>query len=365
MELDANGKPPNCVLRFGAMTLEFGLEGQQKPLVVTNMFKYMGKSPQISVEHIDYDFDHSSSIHHPPQTSYFNDISIYNHLFPSSLIIFKEDPDPMVVLKRHLEYIFIDTFETSGIPHLNMKMVLIWNDETPKRYLDVLCDVLLNHFLLRSIIIVQDPLMVSISSGISMTPEGGCIVIDFGWRFTRLNVIYDNRVLEEYGMFSSLSCCKCHYDLKAKLNKPNLIFSDIEKLICGLRGFDIGDNENILEIKGYKFKEYDIVKSIIESLFPQGDLDKDEQTPNDLILNTIKRLPIDLRMILKKNIVITGGLSKIPTFSKYIRDRLIEKHESIACIKSIGGWQGGSLYSSKVLRHAQRHIKLPEVRRDR
>lgn len=364
MQFESDGKPANCVLRLGARTLEFGLEGHKKPLVTKNLFKYMGKSPSLAVDGVDYDFNHSSPIDHDPETSYSTDISLYNHLFPPSLVVFREDP--VLALKSHLKYILLDTFEKSGLPHLNMKMVLLWNEETPRVYLECMSDVLLNHFLLRAIVIVPDPLMVSISSGISMTPEGGCIVLDFGWRFTRLDVIYDNRVLKEYSMVSSLSACKCHYDLKEKLNNPNLIFRDIEGIICGLRTFSPYGNDNSLEIKGYVVNESDIIKSIIDSLFP-GDvqLDKDEQTPVAMVLNTINKLPIDLKKVLKNNIIISGGLSKISNFSQSIRGRLLEAESSIQCIKSLGGWQGGSLYSSKVLRNAQRHIKLSEIRRIR
>lgn len=361
MQIRSDGKPANCVMRIGARTLEFGVEALDAPLIVRNVFKYGGKSPSAAVDAIDYDFDHSLSVDLVPQTSYSADVSIYNHLFPVSLVVFKGDFAEG--LRRHLMYIMLDIFEKSGVSHVNVKMVLVWHSETPRVYLEALTDVLLNHFLLRSVVVVPDALMVSIGSGANLTPEGGAIVLDFGWRHTRLNVIYDNRVLEEYTTLSTLSGCRCHYNLKAKLNGAGLAFRDVEKVISALSMFEV-DNEAMLEINGHVVTEGEVVQSIVDTLFPNVELDRDEQTCSSMLADTFKRLPVDLRGTLRNRVIITGGLTKIRGFSQYVGRRLCEK-QPVGCIQSLGAWRGASLYSAKVLRHAQRHVRLQEVRRTR
>lgn len=363
MNSENDGKPPNLIMRIGAVGFQLGLEGYSKPFVERSSTKYASKSEQ-QIETQDIDFIYNSCLNQTmlPRTSYSNDISCFNCLFSSSLLVYTDVDQMRGSLREHLKTVILDLFIRSELDHLNGKMILITNEETPQVYLDIVIDLLLNHFLLRCVIPVPDPLMSSISAGIGLSPNqvDGCIIIDFGWRFTRVSCIYDNRILAEFSDLSLLSCGKIHYELSQKYSQYS--FKQIEKLICTLDNF-MPESDIVTQFQDDRIPQKDIIQTIIETLFPLEELDKDERPIDQMVHAVLEKLPRDIKVCLSSKVIISGGLNRIPGFEQFILSKLMGINPNIKRVSSLGAWQGASLYSAKILRNTQRHIKLNEFRR--
>lgn len=379
-------KPKNLIFSIGARSLHFGIEGYAKPVYSFNAHHF-GKDLQLSTEVKSYDRDHSISFsldqclkpsdQHIDKINkaYREDLRVANHLFPSDLLIFQNYEKSVKVIKFHLWDIIQRFFKKTGVGSINRKIILVWCDETPRVYLDLIVEICLKRLYARSVVVVSDLLMSGFGAGIGLLAvasgdfknEIGCLVIDFGWRFTRIGVLYDNRVLDEYTLLSTRSGCQLHYDLVKKFSEKGveLRFKDYEMAISHLTCFDPSSELAFtLGNKKNKFTEGQFIKLIISSLFTGSKNDDTNQMAVDkLAYNVFQSLPIDLKIPIMSKIVITGGLSRIPGFGAFVLNGLNKQLPSshnenlkFEAVETLGSWSGASLYSSII-----KNVKGPKV----
>ncbi|CEP23163.1 unnamed protein product [Cyberlindnera jadinii] len=209
--------------------------------------------------------------------------------------------------------------------------------------------VILFHMHAQSIRFLPASVMSVLASGATSG-----LVIDLGWNVTTVTPVFDLRQLYIYSKQTLRASRRIHNDIRKKLANLGLdtTFEFVEQFLieccyCGIGNHGTGDftfnNSTIPQELRYQ--------SIEEILFPDeqdGTDDDDSQTLCSLVEQVIKEVDIDLRTPLSSNIIIVGGLSNIPG----IKTRIIyeiNKRTKASGIKSLGPWQGASLYCTTSL----------------
>ncbi|TID30334.1 hypothetical protein CANINC_001036 [Pichia inconspicua] len=333
-------KGQNIILKLGSRTIECGLEGSHQPLVVYNVHHF-AENQNMQV----------SSISNKDELTTFKTLFYPNILVYENEEIFKNN------LQNHLRKLLTKIFYKSGISTINAKLLLISNNTLSEYYIDLISLVLLNHFMMRAVVVLPTPLMVSIASGSS-----SAIVVDFGWEYINIDVIFDNRILQNYSKFTTKSGRYLHYNLLEQLKvldfDTNLIsFKDIEIVVSSMK--DIINLEGVVCCGPNKIKK-SLISNIITSLLLESDEnfdDDNEKCPVQLIVELIEReLPLDLRTIVSDRLILTGGLFEIEGVEQIMIENLNSNSRfNFNTIHSLGSFAGASLYStlSKQLRKNQ------------
>ncbi len=301
-------------------------------------------------------------------------------------------------VENQLEYIITQIFKTNLLVNAkNRKIIIIENIFLPRFLKRVITNVFLLNVHALSLSFVPMPLITCISSGVENS-----LIIDIGWQQLNIIPVYDLRVLYKEIKSSDRSGMTLHYNILKKLLKyfkaelkdkseefnnikKQLTFDFIEEFIYSYVYMKSDDSNSELDDIYFTINFHDnshnrthhhhhssssssrtpmiqipsqIRHEIIEDLLlpkPQVNdkylYDDNEQPFLTLFRSVVKSLPLDLKPILSKNIIFTGGLSNIPG----LKSRLLHELNSsfsygeFKAISNLGNWCGASLYSQYLI----------------
>lgn len=342
-------KGRNIILRVGSRTIECGYEGIHKPLVSLDVHHF--SEPQ--------NFKVSTT-----DKKTIREITHFKTLFYPNTLIYENQDGFIKELHIHLTKLLNQVFYKAGISTINAKLLLISNTTTSEFYVKVISNLLIQRFLMRAVVVLSTPLMISIASGSS-----SAIVVDFGWEYTNVDVIFDSRILQNYSKFTIRSGRRLHYETLERLKHLNfdtslISFKDIEKTFVNIKDIDLSLNELII-CGPYRISRKLLVSIFSDVLIKMDERDDDhERSLPQLIAELIEKdLPIDLRKCLADRLIFTGGISQIKGIDEMIINSLNTKLR-VNCnkISSLGSFPGASLYST-MNRHLKKHQKLWEFRK--
>lgn len=334
-------KGRNIILRLGSRSIECGVEGSREPLTIYNVHHFAE--------------DQKLQISSNPELT--DELSNFKSLFYPNILVYQDEETFRKSLQNHLRKLLTKVFCKSGISTINAKLLLISNNTTSEYYIELISQLLINHFMMRAVVVLSTPLMASIASGSS-----SATVVDFGWNFVNINVIFDNRVLQNYSKFTTRGGRRLHYDLINRMKKSNfdtklVSFKDVEIAIASM-GNACDDLERTVVCGPYNVTRRLILETITDLIVESSEFfDDDEKSPVQLIVELIERdLPIDLKSVLSDRVIFTGGLFKIEAVKQILIEKLNSssrfKFKTVHCL---GPYAGASLYStlSKQLRKNQ------------
>lgn len=354
-------KEKNIVLRLGARSFECGIEGYPKPLIKYNIHHF-AEPQHFKVDiNVDYISDASNTI----DQLVCSDLSSFKYIMDDLLVysdpeIFKND------LSIHIHKIINKSFYKFGINSKNAKLLLIVNYNTSTVLIEsVLAPVFLNKFFMRNIVILYTPLMACISSGSSCG-----IIIDIGWKDTRITPIFDYLEFENLQKFTNRGGFRLHYIVMAELRKngfdiSKFSFKEIENMIVSLE--NINDvNGNIVDTLIPKKL---ILHCIKEVYFKNNEFDDTNELSISKITSKLllRELPIDARKQMAERIIIVGGITNLTGFNCQLIEKINSQMEqssfNVSGIHSLGPLAGASLYS-KLLKTQKRKLPIREIRRN-
>lgn len=211
----------------------------------------------------------------------------------------------------------------------------------------VITRVLLFHMHAQSIRFIPESVMSSVASGSHCS-----LVIDMGWQMTSVMPVFDMRELFIHHKQTRRAGCWLHDTVRQGMEKLGLqpSFEFVERFIIESMYCDV-DNTRTGEytFDGIVLPQDLRYAALEEVIFSNSPCQDDDTLPiSQLVQQVISSLDIDLRPALSKRVIITGGLSNIPG----VKTRLlyeIEKLVPVQGIKTLGAWQGASLYCSTAL----------------
>ena len=234
-------------------------------------------------------------------------------------------------------------------------------------YLDIIKEVLLSHFLVRALVIVPTPIMISIASASS-----SALVIDIGWNYTSIDVVYDNRVLTNYSCITNRAGCRLHYEFldileREGFNLSLISFRDVENCIASLDSMEEkGKSEDSLLMCGTYYVRAKLLRDLIKDMFVSdscSDLEDYEMPIPQIVANLVQHtLPIDLRKELVSCVIFNGRMTCIRGLKAMITDGIqtrLPTGLNARAIETIGEWQGASIFSGVI-----KHIKKTEFLRE-
>ncbi|CAI8496780.1 unnamed protein product [Pichia kudriavzevii] len=367
MSLTATSK--NVVLLLGSRSIKIGYEGAHHPLGTFSVHNFAEpQNYKTEALYRDHSMDWSKIVCNNTETvtqnHMKNDLDCFQYLFYPDLSVYDSLDKFRSDLKIHLRKILTKIFYKVGIPTINTKVILAIDVLFPKIYIETTTDLLIKHFLMRAIVIVPTPLMVTLASGSSSG-----LIIDIGWSVTKINVVYDNRLLENFSKITNRAGRMIHYQLLSVLESRNydlskITFKDIEHAIMELSS--ITDNESRLVSCGPYFLHANLLTNAIKTvLVPEENTlcESDDRYIEDLAIELIEQLPIDLKNIIAKRTIITGGFSNIKGFNQMIIGRIVSLNRNLESIDTIGAWCGASLYST-FLKQLKKKNHLWEIRKE-
>lgn len=345
-----NEKGKNIILRLGSRSLECGYEGMHEPLLSVNVYHF-AKPHNIQV-----------SNQCDPDT--VKEMVNFQTLFHPNILSYENEDQYLRAFESHLNRVLTKVFYKAGVPTINSKLLLITNTTLSDLYIDAIAKLLLDKFLMRAVVILATPLMSVISSGSS-----SAIVVDFGWDHLRVDVVYDNRVIQNYSKMTNRAGKALHYEVLKRLKSlsidtNNVTFRDIENIIKKVENLE-NKQDVFIELSSFKVPKKLVVDSLTKVLFDINPrYDEDEKSVIELIVELIdKELPIDIKKSLADRIIFTGGLNCINGLTEAILEKL-QSEISLKCnvIWSLGPYAGTSVYSitSKKMKKNQ---KLKEYRK--
>lgn len=367
-------KGRNIVLKLGSRTIECGLEGDSKPLGVYNVHHFAEKQNFVAEQSLA-DHSHNLAEQEPtPKDQYTsneinnNDIEHFNYLFHDDILAYNEYETFESDLKLHLRKLLTKIFYKCGLATINAKVLLLKNETLPNIYITVISDMLLNHFLMRAVVVVPTPLMACVASGSS-----AAIVVDIGWTFTTIDVVYDNRIIYNHSRFTTIAGKKLHYAIISKLVKngfdvSTISFREIENSLTLLEKYDTSmDHYNSLVCGPYFISGKLFNDAVADTFFNDETLHyEDHEIPIvQLLVEVIKTLPIDLKKTLANKLILTGGITSLKGFKKAFIRRLLDssdKKQDFQFIETIGAWQGASIFSG-IMKHIKKNHNLCEFRK--
>ncbi|GME82215.1 unnamed protein product [Ambrosiozyma monospora] len=402
-------KKETIVLKIGSRTLEIGLSGHPKPLYQCSISQFSSLVNPPHQFEVNYEestmFDQESKFQEESQVkAQLNDeFRYFKSIFFRDRLIFKnnhkkgdtskrEHEDQMndnefvgeldynlsVFLNRVIRWLFFKQLKLN-LP--SFKILILENQFLGDFYKNLLSKCLQRYFNERHVNFVSNSMMALFATG---SPHA--LVIDLGWNFTTIEPIFDYRLLRNQIIFTKRSGFEIHKQyLRSLQNVEN--FENVKNKFDFVEDFIIKfgyvrpdpakdapyENETI------KFRKCQVIRKLqyepIESvLFPchisnnnknnhenesdEDEFDLDERPIIELTVNLIKSLPIDIRSTMVSNMIITGGVSKIPgmklRFIRELKQSLVECglhkcSDEVRSLKTLGSWCGASLYSSTTL----------------
>lgn len=214
----------------------------------------------------------------------------------------------------------------------------------------IVYEILLAKLGVRSVQFVPSSILAVISSN-----SANGLVVQFNWNCMKISFVVDYRVIFEYETPEGLTGETLHYKIVENLVDTNACFDTVSEFITNhVSVVDLSD----VVVDGIEFSSY--VKSglVNEILLEVA----------DIILTQFEKLGIDIRPLLCNRIVFEGGLSNIPglkqTLVKLIQQRC-NLPLTFNAIKSLGAWQGGSIYySTSVVNRSRNTRKTEEVTKE-
>lgn len=233
---------------------------------------------------------------------------------------------------------------------------------------NVLTRVFLFHMHAQSVRFLPESVMTAVSSG-----SHCALVIDMGWNQTTVMPVFDFRQLYPHYKQTRRAGRWVHLATLQRMKElgldPSFEFVErfiVETMYCGIDNDASGE----YTFDGVTLPQELRYSALQEVLFPdsQGgnDDDDDARSIAALIHEVIQQINIDLRSALSTKIVITGGVSQIPG----VKTRVIHEVNNlvkVSGIRSLGPWQGTSLYCSVSLMSptSMAKSKSGELQRDK
>lgn len=255
----------------------------------------------------------------------------------------------------------------------------------PMQLKDTLIKVLLSHMHAKSVLFYPEPIMSCISSG----SQYG-IVIDLSWNQTIITPVYDLRVIYKLAKLTNRAGRLVHQILRKRFLELKLdipqenkqMFNFIERFIircCYCRQSEEEEEEKKekkeeqqqfgegdFEFEGHLIPNslrYEVVEGVLfkDNYIRSNDIDT--ALIHSSTLQLIQQLTIDLRKPLSQRIMFTGGLAQIPGVKQRLLKEIkstsssagLSSSDSIKGIKTLGPWQGASLYCATVLMPTSNH----------
>lgn len=366
-------KEKNIVLKIGARTLECGLEDSSKPLGKFNVHHF-AELQTFGVDSTAYDHSLIPDSASEKVTKEFrlqsmakNDQEHFRHLFFPDTLIYEDLSLFLQSLKIHLRKVLNKIFYKCGISTINSKLILVQNSTFPKVYNKLLTEILINDLLMRAVVILPTPLMVSIASGSSFA-----LIIDIGWSFTTVVPVFDYRVLDNLLTFTNRAGSRLHYELLSELREEgfdieSISFRELENAISLLDSLVCTSNDELIACGRFLVRKK-IFTDAIEKLYLSFDSSvqyEDNEIPIIKLATDLidKRLPIDLRKILSSRTIVTGGISNLKDFRQTLLARIDEAvAQQLHGIETLGDWAGASIYST-LMKHQKKSPDLWEIRK--
>ena len=367
----AEKKPKSIVLRLGSRTIECGIEGNANPIEVFNVHHF--------AERQQFTTDCRSTTNHAQrpeennrnttavETTHNYDLLMFHYLFHGDVLAFDSLEKFKSDLKIHLRRFLTKVFHKCGLSTINAKIILLQNYSLSEFYLDIIKEVMLSHFLVRALVIVPTPIMISIASASS-----SALVIDIGWNYTSIDVVYDNRVLTNYSCITNRAGCRLHYELldileREGFNLSLISFRDVENCIASLDSMEEkGKKEDSLLMCGTYYVRAKLLRDLIKDMFVSdsySDLEDYEMPIPQIVANLVQHtLPIDLRKELVSCVIFNGRMTCIRGLKAMITDGIQSRLPAglnAQAIETIGEWQGASIFSGVI-----KHIKKTEFLRE-
>lgn len=272
-------------------------------------------------------------------------------------------------IEQVLERIIYDIYLTDLlIDPKNCKVLVIEPPFFPVPLKNLISKVLLFHMHAQSVRFFPEPVMTTISSG-----SHSALVIDMGWNQTTITPVFDLRQLYKYARSTTRAGRWLHEEVRKSLKENGCPygFEFVERFICEAMyaGIASGSDENMYTFEGHDIPmevRYELIENVF---FPSSTSNEDDnaQSIAELVSQCLHELGIDLRAALKGQIIITGGISHIPGIKSRLLMELADKCGA-GGIKSLGAWEGASLYCSTALMSSsmsQDRKRWPELVRDK
>lgn len=240
----------------------------------------------------------------------------------------------------------------------------------PVRWKRVMTKVLLFHLHAQSVRFVPEPLACCVGSG----SKSG-IVVDCGWNYVSVTPVYDLRLIYRLGQSSVRSGRLLHELLRDRLEAHlgvSPAFEQVERIISEVCYVDDSSaSTEYTDDELFRFEELQFPNhwrhSLLEQVYFTAEPGYVEDDHNKLIVpmitQLIPKLDIDLRTELASRIIITGGMSRVPGFKARVM-RLLNNEIHAQCIKTLGPFEGASLYCSTSIM-TSRDAKKGELPRDK
>lgn len=216
--------------------------------------------------------------------------------------------------------------------------------------------VLLKELGVKSVSWYRESILLSLG-----TASRNSLSVQIKWNSLTVTSVYDLREVQSNEAFHEFSELSFHYFVMEKLLEMN--DHNVNELLASKSRFDIiekfiltfyvrPEGEDTTDTKLFALTDNVTVPNrlrceIIENMYFGYKITR-------LISNHLKKLPIDLRLVMLKNVVISGGLSFIPGFKARVLQELrklfdsTKKANDIKCVNSVGLWAGCSIYCDLV-----------------
>ncbi|CCE88821.1 Piso0_001607 [Millerozyma farinosa CBS 7064] len=212
--------------------------------------------------------------------------------------------------------------------------------------------VLLKGLGVKSVSWYRESILLSLS-----TTSRNSLSVQLKWNSFIVTSVFDLREVQSNEVFNEFSGLSFHYFVLEKLLEMN--DHDVNELLTSKSRFNIiekfistfyvrPEGENTTDTGLFALTDSVTVPNrlrceIVEKMYFGYKITR-------LISDHLKRLPIDLRSVMLKNIVISGELSFLPGFKARVLQELrvlfenTKKADDIKCVNSVGSWAGCSLY---------------------
>ncbi|CCE79535.1 Piso0_001607 [Millerozyma farinosa CBS 7064] len=212
--------------------------------------------------------------------------------------------------------------------------------------------ILLKGLGVKSVSWYREPILLALS-----TTSRNALSVQLKWNSFIITSVFDLREVQSDVVFNDFSGLSFHYFVLEKLlemNDHNLNelltsesrFDIIEKFISTL--YVRPEGENTTDTGLFTLIDSVLVPNrlrceMIENMYFGYKITR-------LISDHLRRLPIDLRSVMLKNIVLSGELSFLPGFKARVLQELrvlfedTKNPDDIKCVNSVGSWIGCSLY---------------------
>ena len=227
------------------------------------------------------------------------------------------------------------------------KILLSLVETTDDNYKNKIIKIMLDDYKFDGVQIANQQVLALYGSGKNMG-----IVVDIGHTITRIVPIYDSYMIHsgcgisfQTGIYINKYINKC---IEGDLNDSEM--DEIKKLLFIKKNHTQLKKKLEHKINNVNEKINELNKHEMDNiLIDASEGDHDINDIVSLILNAIKKSPIDYRAELSKNIMLIGGTSAIPGLCKKLYLKLKKDNENVKVYgyknRIIASWVGGSIFS--------------------